>query len=478
MKKLNITKLFKDTVRSSPAYKKFIKSKGFQHIAINTQKDFDKIPIIDKNSYLYKYKFNEFFLNNKVPPMMYASSGSSGKPTFWARGDEQEEIGGKIHEKIFKDIFNIKKNDKTLVVVCFSMGVWVAGNYTLSSCRYVSKKGYNLTTITPGIEKEDILNILKNIAPEFTNLIIAGYPPFVMDIINECKARKINLNNKGRFIITAGDKFDENWRDAIKDRFKLKALHHVIGIYGSADAGVLGHETPLTIFIRREALKNKKIYGQLFGLAKTTPAIVQFHPEYIYFENSGEELILTTKTACPLIRYNIHDIGEIYDPTKIIEMYSKLGLNKKSLHLLERKWGMPFIVIKGRTDVAVTFYAINIYPEHIKSCLEDKRISKFLSGNYMAYNKTINKGRRQRLYIKLELAPNVKNSDHLQKVVSDCIIDKLAKVNIEYRKLYSSINNRAIPVVSLNQYQDKSFLKLSLRSMVNIKGKKPKMILP
>ena len=146
-----------------------------------------------------------FFAKKNIPPTAYAGSGSSGRLTFWFMGGRQEAVGGKAHEIIFKEIFGIKKNDSTLVVNCFAMGLWIAGNYTQAACRYLAKKGYRITTISPGIEKKDIFIILRDLAPQFKKLILTGYPPFLMDVIREARGKNMPLR-KDIKILTAGNK--------------------------------------------------------------------------------------------------------------------------------------------------------------------------------------------------------------------------------------------------------------------------------
>ena len=163
------------------------------------------------------------------------------------------------------------------------MGVWVAGNYTMASCRHLFKKGYNITTITPGVEKGDIFNALKELAPRFKNLVLVGYPPFIMDVIHESFKKGIKFDNQNVKILTAGDKFSESWRDSVLKLINKKdEPDSLVSIYGSADAGFLGHETPLSIFLRRESLKNKKLYKSLFGDAGILPGFVHYHPSYVF----------------------------------------------------------------------------------------------------------------------------------------------------------------------------------------------------
>lgn len=471
----NALRVFKKAASSVPAYKKFLKKYGISPKRV-TGTDFSKVPLSDKKNYLYRYPLAELFPYGKIPPMAYASSGSSGKPTFWFRGDEQEELGGEFHEIIFRDVFGIRKDEPVLVIVCFSMGVWIAGNFTVAACREVARRGYNLTVISPGIEREDIFNALSGLAPKFKTVVLTGYPPFLMDVVNEAVERGIRFKNTK--VLTAGDKFSEEWRDALLRLVGSKDPYQSIAaVYGSADAGGLGHETPLSIFIRRVADQNKEFRTALFSEGGVLPGLVQYHPEHIFFENVNGELAFTTNTAAPLVRYNIHDAGAVmgWEEMRYFLREHQLEGATKRHGLLE--WKLPFLVLKGRTDVAVTFYALNIYPEHIKAGLEDKKVSRFLSGNFLAYNKTVRGGKVQQLHIRVELAHGRRPTKKIEEAVRRSLVEHFITQNIEFRKLYAVIGGRALPIVTLDVLGSKTFFRNDAkRAVLNMGGKKPKMV--
>lgn len=464
--------------KKTKAYQCFLRdnSIGFKNFNNLSLKDFKKLPIADKKNYINKYPLNFFSVHGKMHPMMHLSSGSSGRQTFWFIGDEQEEIGAKFHEMIFKEIFEIKKDEPTLVIDCFAMGVWVAGTYTLNTCRRVSKNGYSLSTITPGIEKENIINILKNITPYFKNLIIVGYPPFIMDVLMEASKQKIKLTNKIK-VLTAAENFEEDWRKKVLKLLGIKDYYNsLINIYGSADTAALGHETPLTIFLRKQALLNKNLYHDLFGDEYFLPSLVQYYPDNVFIEEINGEIIITASTAMPLIRYNIHDKGRIIEYEKIKDIIIKYGLYEKAIKYGLNKWRFPFIIINGRTDVSATIYGLNIYPENIRSGVEDKRISKLLSGNFLVYKKILNKTKNPKLCIKIELADNSKISKNTLKLIKKIIIENLIKLNAEFRKIHSSIGNKVLPVIYLSPNGDKIFKSQNIKGLIQIKGRKPKLI--
>lgn len=469
-------KLANHTLKTVPAYGDFLRHQGLDKNNIKSQKDFFKLPITDKKNYLQKNNFFKLIPKKQKLPIAYASSGSSGKPSYWFRSKKQEIDGGKIHERIIRDIFQIKKEDKVLVVICFSMGVWVAGNYTLECFRWLAEKGYNITTITPGIEKHDILNILKNLAPNFKKTILAGYPSFIMDLLVETKKQKIPIT-KNIKILTAGDSFSEKWRDEALKYLGPKANRtSIVSVYGSADLGVMGFETPLSILIRTASVKNKLFKEKLFGTNEKLPALVQFVPDHVYIESIENELVFTADTVMPLIRYNIHDTGEVVSFTDMIKLLRSFNLLNEAQRLKLTDWKLPFIIKKGRTDVAVTYYALNIYPEHIEAGLKNSEFSKSISGNFRAYNETEKNEKKENLIIEVEIKKNLKNYTKILEKISSSVLHNLIKLNIEFRKLYNTLGVEALPKIKLvnDVFQNNTTAK---KTLLYVSGKKPKIVM-
>lgn len=450
--------IFHTAAEEISAYKKFLKEHGVDPSRVVTLTDFvEKVPMMDKDNYLRKYPFVELVKDGRVPPAISASSGSSGKPFYWPRGEDQEVAGGKMHERIFRDIFKIE-GKRTLIIVCFSMGNWIAGTFTAASCRYVSKqKGMNLSVITPGIEKEDILAILANFAPQFETIILAGYPPFLMDIVTEATTRKIPLNIFDIKLLLAGENFSEYWREAICKSAGIKdSSNNTVGVYGTADAGALGHENPLTIFLRKASTEDEAFKQELFGDIGFIPSLVQFDHNSIYFEVIDEKLTFTTNTGIPLIRYDIKDKGLVLSIDRITEVLKKFGLFEQAEKYVS-KWNYPMVALFGRSDVAVTFYALNIYPENIKAAVEQSSLLSKLTGKFVAIAESNEDQTIQKLILSFEVVDGVTIDDLLVSETQKAVFDSLTRLNAEYRKLHNAIGDKALPKVEFLQFSHDMF---------------------
>jgi len=414
---------------------------------------------MDKKNYLLAFKPIELVPFSKFPPMFSASSGSSGKPYYWPRGSKQEERAVRIHKSIIKDIFKIG-SEKTLVIICFSMGNWVAGTYTLAALREIANdKNLNLSIITPGIDKNDAVQTLKNLAINFEKVIMFGYPPLLMDVICEAKAININLKKLNLSFVFAGENFSEKWRDLLLSYAGItsKQKNRSVSVFGTADAGALGHENPFTILIRKLTIKNTKFKEELLGDISFTPTIVSYDPTDIYFETVDNELIFTIDSGIPLIRYNIKDYGMLLEGADVLALMKKHGLSKYITKDI-KKWTNPLIVLKGRNDVSITFYGLNIYPENIKAGLESDKIFHLITGKYVVTKEEVNNYQDQKLTLIIELKPDVVANEEINKSIADEIVRSFVELNTEYRKLFSSINDKAIPEIVLLENGHEQFI--------------------
>ncbi len=468
--------VFQNAYRTVPAYRDFLSR---QHVRVSnphTLHDFFQLPCVDKKNYIHAYSLMERCPRGILSEVIYASSGSSGIPTYWFSSDAEVQKAGAIHEELLHDHWHIKKRERTLVVVCFSMGVWIAGQHTRQAFLETARRGYCVTVISPGYAKADIIAILAHLTPSYHNVILAGHPPFIMDVVQEARRRNISFPRKKTFFLTAGDKTDEVWRDTLVTLIGGgDPLRTVVNVYGSTDAGIMAYETPVSVSIRRQAMENKSLRKALFGDATILPALFQYHPEFVYFEELQGELVLTANTPTPLVRYNIHDHGKVIPYHDMMSLLRKEGVDgqvKKAAHISK----LPFVAVIGRADVAATFYALHVYPEHINAGLAERGSARLTTGNYISYVRSVQKGRSQEFHIELELARGVKTAKRVEEVLRANIVKQLIRLNIEYRKLHEWIGIRALPKLHLHPHHHQSFIGKKVKGFIRIVGKKPKMV--
>lgn len=443
--------LFHTAAARVPAYKDFLAQADVDVAAIKTYADFKQhVPVMDKKDYLRQYPLPDLCLDGNLfhNRIISVSSGSSGEPFFWPRGAAQDHDGTEMHTRIYDHIFKMNQQ-KTLLVICFSMGTWIAGSFTTTSSVGYIDKGNPVNIVTPGLEKTEAVNAIKNLAHLYDQVVIAGYPPFVKDIIEQGKAVGIDWQNTKTRLLMAGEAFSEEWRDYILGMIHSDDPYHdAINIFGSADAGMLGHETPLSILVRRIYNDDPALCEEVFG-TDILPSIVQYEPTARHFEAINGELVFSSKAGIPLVRYNIKDTGGVLDyDTVIAPIKDRFEALAAKYNVDISQWQKPFVYLNGRKDFSVTIYAVNIYPENIKAALIDSRLRDWTTGRFTMVTKN-HSDMDQYFEITVELADECIIDNEQQTLITEVVVEYLKKLNAEYRKLYSAIGDKARPSVRL-----------------------------
>lgn len=466
--------LFHKTCAESPAYQQWINAQGINPTDIQSMADFKKLPIIDKQ-YLLDNQRKSLFPGGKLPVSASCSSGSSGRPTYWFRS-EQDDIGSaKGYQYLIEKVLQIKKTESVLALVCFAMGSWVAGTLTVDCLKLVAAEGFNLTIFPAGIDREDGLNALQHLGPEYDHILIYGYPPLLLDFVRDAHQRKIPMGEKVK-LIPAGDKNSEKWRETIAGLAGCPQ-EQVVSFYGSADALYMACETPLTYAIKKEALQNPDLYHALFGETHVAnmPGLYQYDHQRLYLEEVNQELILTIDRTLALIRYNLHDRVRLIDHPAMAAILAAASVGQEKIDQHLKDWDKPFVVVSSRTDVAVNYYGINIYYDQLKNITEAPALEAILSGNYMAYIENLYDISEQRLYLELELNPGIETSAELIHRAQATALEVLQASSTEYRKLLGDLQQKAMPVVRVVRHGELQ-AHHAHTGIFAVKGKKPRMI--
>lgn len=448
--KIMARKLFEKMLNEIPAYSFFLKNNGIEN------KNLDKIhwndlPIMNKDNYLRKYTKDQLIWNSNSNSIhtFSVSSGTSGKPYFWPRGAAQEV---ELSIALSNMLRYMKAGDEpTLVIITFSMGMYIAGLVVSDGISRIADKGMKLEMFTPGISFDDFFSIINNINGKYKKIIISGYPPLVKDFIVESINHGYNWEGKNVNFIFAAESFSEEWRDHIHDLVKTKiGLNTSLNIYGSADAGILGHETPFSNFIRKEASKNIDFAKKLFKDTRL-PTLVQYYPNYKYFENINGELIFSSVGGYPLLRYNIKDSGDVIKYNKMIEICSEFGIDVEyEMQRLKQDFAkLPFLYLFGRKDFTASYYGLNVYPEHIKLGLEKSEEMRHLCTGKFRMEVRQDNEFDNLLFIDIELNMNILPNEVIKTKISNVIIDTLRIYNHEFNKLIEALGEKVKPRIEL-----------------------------
>jgi phenylacetate-CoA ligase len=232
----------------------------------------------------------------------------------------------------------------------------------------------------------------------------------------------------------AGEVFSEEWRTLVGVRVGAdRPCYDSASLYGTADAGVLANETPLSICIRRFLANTPAAARELFGESRL-PTLAQYDPLSRFFEQDGQSLIFSGENGIPLLRYNMLDTGGIipydqmlaflaqhgFDPRAELEQHSQRGVRE-----------LPFVYVFGRSNFTVSYFGANIYPENVTVGLEQPPIKDWVTGKFVL--EALEDADRNRfLSVVVELAPNVVGDAAKQHMIAESILAQLRRLNSEF----------------------------------------------
>jgi phenylacetate-CoA ligase len=425
--------LFHRAAGSVPAYRDFLRLHGVDPADVRTLADFGRLPLMTKENYHTRYPLAQRCRDGRLAScdMIAVSSGSTGRPTYWPRFVTDELAVASRFEQIFHDSFEADRQP-TLAVVCFPLGTWVGGLYTVACCRHLAAKGYPVTVVAPGNDKEEILRVVPELAADFAQTVLLGYPPFLKDLVDTGTGRGVPWASMGIRLVLAGEVFSEDWRDLMGERAGMRRpAHDSAALYGTADGGVLGNETPLSITIRRFAARTPDAAQEMFGQSRL-PTLVQYDPRSRFFEAHDGTLLFTADNGVPLIRYHIADEGGILAYEQALGICGKHGFDP--LAALGGGRGahpLPFAYIFGRSHLAVSFFGANVYPENIAAGLEQPQVNGWVTGKFVL-EVAEDADRNRRLAVAVELAPGEHGDSHRQQLAADSIRTQLCRLNSEF----------------------------------------------
>ncbi len=378
-----------------------------------------------------------------------ATSGSTGEPFYIPRTDEVHEAS-KLYHRLFIDRSGLDPKKSTLVVVGFGMGVWIGGLLTYEAFRRISEDGHPLSVITPGVNKKEIFHALTRIAPAYDQLILCGYPPFLKDILDDADEHGIDWKRWDMRIVCAAEAFSENFRDYLLKKTHAKDPYRsIMSIYGSAELGTMATETPLTILLRRLALKNEAFYQKLFSEANRLPTLAQYIPELVSFESDETGRIYATSgSVLPFIRYDIGDNGGVHTFEEVEAICKDNGIDLKAeikeAGIKDTITQLPFVYLYERADLSTKHYGAIIYPEHVKIGLQHPDLEKQVSGRFTMFTEH-DSAHNEYLEINVELQHDIEESEELRQKVTDYIVKSLCASNSEYHNNYTNMRERSIP---------------------------------
>lgn len=410
-----------------PAYGVMLKEGGIDPATIRNPSDFSGLPLLDKANYVRRFSQDQVvFGGDRARCDFYAvSSGSTGEPTFWPRSAADEYPVAVRFEQVFRDMFRAHEK-RTLAIVCFAMGTWVGGMFTTFCLRAVAEKGYRIMIATPGNKPDEIIRIVERLGGDFDQTVLLGYPPFLKEVIDAGRAKGLDWGRYKPRLVLAGEVFSETWRELMAERAGVDdILHFAASLYGTADAGVLAQETPLSVAVRRFLAKHPSLAQDIFGDTRL-PTLCQYDPTNRYFEVVDGTLAFSGDNGVPLIRYHIADRGGVMTHDAMLAKLRTAGFTPP-----EGGRHQSFVWVFGRANFTISYFGANIFPETVSLALEQPNVRGFVTGKFVM---EVKEGLRDKpaFALAVELAQGVSATDQIAASVGESVLATLRQLNSEF----------------------------------------------
>ncbi|GAB2668399.1 phenylacetate--CoA ligase family protein [Nocardia goodfellowii] len=439
--------LFQRTAATVPAYQKFLGDHNVDAARITDAAAFAGLPLVTKANYHQRFPLPERCRDGDLTgcDVIAVSSGSTGTPTFWPRSTADEKAATRRFEQVLVDGFGGAAR-RTLAVVCFPLGTWVGGVYTLACLRELSAR-LPLTIVAPGNNKAEILRVIPELGEHFDQVVLFGYPPFLKDVLDSGLRAGLRWPRYAVKLVCAGEVFSEQWRELMGSRAGLDPCRDVAALYGTADGGVLGNETPLSVAIRRFLSGQPTVAAQVFG-GQRLPTLLQYDPADRYFETVDGTLVFTADSGVPLIRYHLADDGGVLPYAELMDLCRARGFDPGEGPEL------PFVYVFGRSLHAVSVFGANVFPETVALGLEQPGLCDWVTGKFVL-EAWEDADRNRLLRITVELAPEAANTAARTRLVAESVRAELLRHNSEYANYVPP--ERQLPHVELRPAGDPDY---------------------
>lgn len=428
--RIRAVRLYYFAVKRVPAYRDYLEKRKHVGPRITARRaSLNDVPEMDKDSYIKKYYLTEKLIDGILPQsgvMLDESSGSSGKPTSWARGAKERRFTRRIIQVAFKHLF---ENKDLIVINTFAMGAWSTGFNTSLSLLEISR----VKSTGPDLAK--VINTLLELGPQF-DYVITGYPPFLKQLADD---PRIDWKKYKVATIFGGEGVSEPMRQSL-----LESYQSVVGSYGASDLEInIAHETDFTIALRQALIEDEALRTALLKQNRgIIPMIFQYNPyDYLFESNDKGELLVTIcrlENLSPRIRYNIHDLGhaeDFYAFKKTLKALHREDL----LKLAEFDFGILFYY--GRSDLSVDYYGGVVGPEEIRQIINASPEYKEKIANFRLVSYE-DKAHQKHLLFALELAQQGNVDEAEKQKLLDIILSQLFVLNLDFKAGYDMAKHK------------------------------------
>jgi phenylacetate-CoA ligase len=226
-------------------------------------------------------------------------------------------------------------------------------------------------------------------------------------------------------------------------------------------------ETPLSILLRRLAVKHEGLYRKLFSQAHRLPTLAQFIPDFIAFEaGKNGEVYATGGTPLPFIRYDIGDQGGVFTYAEALQKCAEVGIDltaeMKQAKIDDTVTELPFVYLYERADLSTKLYGAIIFPEHVKIGLQNPELEKSITGRFTMTTEHDAK-HNEYLEINIELQHGVKEDETIRAAITESVIKSLSASSGEYQNNRVNMGERVTPRIVFWPHEHPKYFNPSIK---------------
>jgi len=456
--------MFRRSARLVPAYKKFLEHHNINPSEIKKIGDFDRlVPHTTKENYIKAYSLADRCTYGEFPHngSFEESSGTSGVPTLWVRSQQEEKYTAALTKASLLHMYEFRKEDKCIAINCFMLGGWSGG------LRFASRISAIASVRNIGPYPRKVVDCIRDIGNSYT-FLIAGYPPFIVELVEYGKnLENFDWKNYRINIFAGGEGFVEEWRDFISSQLRKGAL--IFSDYGAIDLDVgISVETPFTVALRKLLKDDEKLRHEIL-LSQRLPCFIgQCSPQQFYVreaisKDGMKELEITVmniKSVSPNIKYVIGDEGGIIRFQEICKMLNKRGYSVEKIRQdfnIPAVIPFPVIYLFGRKDRTVSIDGAMISPSEVsRAILSDPELVAAI--NTFKISAESDSDNYIRLFVYLETRKGIQIKESLITKIRDAITNGLLNSNECFRTGYINNPDMHKPEIRLLPFGNEMFV--------------------
>lgn len=399
-------KTFKAASRKFSAYRDILNAHGIKPESIRTIDDFyARVPLIDKQLIFGKHRLEDLVMSDAADDLSdyFVSSGTSGTFSYGLKTKKElRNIRWWTDVNLERYFFITRK--RTLLVNCLPMA---------------SRVYSELTKAELGAHAERALAVIKSSRAMFDQFLIVSLGHiFFKRLLELGEAQGIKWDEMPVYFLTGGETLPENARQYFLSRLPKTQPGETPRVVSSGGLTELSmnavfFETPETILLRQEAMKDHELQRAIYGGGVITcPPLFCWNPLSTFLEiEAGKEIgeivatNLDSDCVTPLVRYNLHEKGKILNRTELSRILRHFRLSH-----LEPKLPLPIIAFYGRADEASRAIQDLIYSEH--------NVARALTANFKAFKSST--GKLERILFQLNKGQSL-NPSLVDPLVRDLV---------------------------------------------------------